>query len=50
VGATNKAKLEWRDCTRFPQRIQQRDVVDDKGLTPLDKRANKAQPRDHHRP
>src|SRR6516162_2976444 len=32
VGATNKAKLEYRDCTRFPQGIQQRDGIDDKGL------------------
>src|SRR6516165_12820404 len=42
VGATNKAKLEYRNRTRFSQGIQQRDVIDDKGRTPLDNRRSLA--------
>src|SRR5919197_893665 len=40
--ATNKAKLEYRDCTRFSQGVQQRDVIENKSPNPLDNRADRA--------
>ena len=30
----NKAKLEYRDCTRFSQGVQQRDVIANKSPNP----------------
>src|SRR5262245_34557763 len=42
--ATNKAKLEYRDCTRFPQGVQRYDVVENKRSNALDNPTNKAQP------
>src|SRR6516165_5557287 len=40
----NKAKLEYRDCTRFSQGVQKCHVIADKSRTPLDNPTNKAQP------
>src|SRR5262249_39630007 len=40
--ATNKAKLEYRDCTRFSPGVQQRDVIENKSPNPLDNRADTA--------
>ena len=40
--ATNKAKLEYRDGTRFSQGVQQRDVIENKSPNPLDNRADRA--------
>ena len=33
--ATNKAKLEYRNCTRFARGVQQCHVIADRGRTPL---------------
>jgi len=41
--ATNKAKLEHRDCTRFSQGVQPRHVIENKRSNPLDNRTDKAQ-------
>jgi hypothetical protein len=40
----NKAKLEYRGCTRFSQGVQQCHVIADKRRTSLDNPTNKAQP------
>src|SRR5215475_4481532 len=41
----NKAKLEYRECTRFSQGVQQCHVIAGGGRTPLDNATDKAQPR-----
>src|SRR5262245_40409272 len=38
----NKAKLEYRECTRFSQGVQKRDVIENKSPNPLDNRADSA--------
>jgi hypothetical protein len=43
--STNKAKIEYRDCTRFPQGAQPHDVMENKGSTALDNRTDKAHSR-----
>ncbi len=40
--ATNKAKLEYQDCTRFSQGVQQREVIENENPNPLDNRADRA--------
>src|SRR6516165_22457 len=41
--ATNKAKIEYRQCTRFPQELQPREVIENKRSNPLDNRPDTAQ-------
>jgi hypothetical protein len=40
--ATNKAKIEYLHCTRFPQGLQPRDVIENKRSNPLDNRPDRA--------